>query len=154
MPLRLVTELTATDRRLLARALDGFVPAEVFDVHTHLFHTRHFAAGARPVFLNEDRGYGLRDFDEAMALWMPQRKIEGLFFGYPSAGNDRAGENAWLREQIGPGLATTNSRALVLAAPSDDPLEVRRLLTSGVFVGIKPYRLYADVPDTREAEIE
>jgi glutamate-1-semialdehyde 2,1-aminomutase len=154
MPLRLVTELTATDRRLLARALDGFVPAEVFDVHAHLFHTRHFADGRRPVFLDEDRGYGLGDFEEAMTLWMPERKVEGLFFGYPSAGNDRAGENAWLREQITPGVASTNSRALVLAAPTDDPEEVRRLLTGGVFVGIKPYRLYADVPDTREAEIE
>jgi glutamate-1-semialdehyde 2,1-aminomutase len=154
MPLRLFTELTATDRRLLAGALDGFVPAEVFDAHTHLFHTRHFAAGQRPVFLDEDRGYGLGDFEEAMALWMPGRNVEGLFFGYPSAGNDRVGENAWLREQISPGVTSTNSRALVLAAPSDDPQEVRRLLSGGVFVGIKPYRLYADVPDTREAEIE
>jgi glutamate-1-semialdehyde 2,1-aminomutase len=154
MSLRLVTELTATDRRLLDGALEGFVPEQVFDIHTHLFHTRHFAAGQRPEFLEEDRGYGRADFDAAMALWMPGRKVEGLFFGYPSAGNDRAGENAWLREQVGPGVAQTDSRALVLAAPGDDPAEVRRLLESGVFVGIKPYRLYAEVPDTREAEIE
>src|SRR4051812_19750708 len=137
MPLRLVTELTDTDHRLLAGALEGFVPAQVFDVHTHLFHTRHFVAGNRPVFLEENRGYGRREFDEAMALWMPGREVEGIFFGYPSPGNDRAGENAWLREQIGPGVAQSPSRALVLAAPTDDPHEVRRLLESGVFVGIK-----------------
>jgi glutamate-1-semialdehyde 2,1-aminomutase len=27
-------------------------------------------------------------------------------------------------------------------------------MSTGVFIGIKPYRLYAEVPDTREAEIE
>ncbi|HCN76225.1 MAG TPA: class III aminotransferase [Verrucomicrobiales bacterium] len=151
MPLRLVTELSETDRKLLHRAIDGFVPAKIFDAHTHLFHSRHFAEGKRPVFLDEDRGYGMADFQAAMKLWMPGREVEGLFFGYPSAGNDRVGENAWVQSQID---ASTNSRALVLAAPMDDPDEVRRLMSTGVFVGIKPYRLYADVPDTKEAEIE
>ncbi len=151
MSLKLVTELNDTDRKLLHRALDGFVPEKVFDVHTHLFHSRHFAEGKRPVFLDEDRGYGMADFQAAMKLWMPGREVEGLFFGYPSAGNDRAGENAWVQSQID---MSTKSRALVLAAPTDDPVEVRRLMSTGVFVGIKPYRLYADVPDTKEAEIE
>jgi glutamate-1-semialdehyde 2,1-aminomutase len=151
MSLKLVTELNDTDRRLLSHALDGFVPEQVYDIHSHLFHTRHFAEGKRPVFLDADRGYGRRDFDEAMTRWMPGRKVEGLFFGYPSAGNDRAGENAWVQSQVD---LTTNSRALMLVAPTDDQAEVRRLMSSGVFVGIKPYRLYADVPDTREAEIE
>lgn len=154
MPLQLCTQLTATDERLLARCLDGFLPSRIYDIHTHLFHTRHFAPGTRPAFLDENRGYGLRDFNQAMARWMPERKVEGLFFGYPRGGNDRGGENAWLREQIEPCVATTNSRALVLAAPQDDAAEVRRLLQTGVFIGIKPYRLYADVPDTNEATVE
>ncbi len=82
---------------------------------------------------------------------MPGREVEGLFFGYPSPDNDRAGENAWVQSQIDP---TSNSRALVLAAPEDNQEQVRRLIATGTFVGIKPYRLYANVPDTREAEIE
>lgn len=151
MSLRLVTELNDTDRKLLHRAIEGFVPAKVFDAHTHLFHSRHFAQGNRPPFLDEDRGYGMDDFRAAMRLWMPGREVEGLFFGYPSAGNDRIGENAWVQSQVD---VSTNSRALVLAAPTDDPAEVRRLMSTGVFVGIKPYRLYANVPDTKEAEIE
>jgi glutamate-1-semialdehyde 2,1-aminomutase len=151
MSLKLVTQLNDMDLKLLHRALEGFVPEQIFDAHTHLFHSRHFAPGNRPGFLDEDRGYGMTDFQEAMQRWMPGRKVEGLFFGYPSAGNDRNGENAWVQSQID---MTTPSRALVLTAPTDDPAEVRRLLSSGVFVGIKPYRLYADVPDTKEAEIE
>ena len=154
MPLSLVTKLNASDEKLLSRAVDGFVPRRVFDAHTHLFHTRHFAPGRRPEFLDENRGYGIADFQEAMSRWLPGREVEGLFFGYPSAGNDRAGENAWLRRQIEPLIASTRSRALVLAAPEDDPAETRRLLETGVFIGIKPYRLYAAVPDTREAQIE
>ena len=154
MPIELCLQLTDADERMLQRCLAGFLPDRVFDIHTHLFHTRHFAPGTRPAFLGENRGYGLKDFDDAMARWMPGRAVEGLYFGYPRAGNDRAGENAWLREQIAPVVKTTNSRALVLAAPGDDPAEVRRLLASGVFIGIKPYRLYADVPDTNEAPIE
>lgn len=154
MSLQLCQQLNATDTKLLSRALDGFVPERIFDIHTHLFHTRHFAAGKRPAFLDADRGYGLGDFQEAMGRWLPGRRVEGLFFGYPSAGNDRAGENAWLHSQIGPVRESGASRALVLAAPEDDPEAVHRLLAGGVFVGIKPYRLYAPVADTREAPIE
>ncbi len=154
MSLQLVTELAESDRQLLERAVDGFVPAEIFDVHAHLFHSRHFAEGKRPAFLEENRGYGLRDFDEAMARWLPRRKVEGLFFGYPSAGNDRTGENAWLHDQVAAGVRSSNNRALILAAPEDEPATVRRMLEGGVFIGIKPYRLYADVDDTRQATIE
>ena len=149
--LKLVTDLKDIDRKQRSRALDGFVPDKVFDVHTHLFHSRHFAQGKRPEFLDENRGYGMADFQAAMKLWMPGRQVEGLFFGFPSMGNDRVGENAWVQSQVD---VSANSRALVLTAPTDDPAEVRRLMSTGVFVGIKPYRMYADVPDTKEAEIE
>lgn len=149
--MKLVTQLTDSDRQLLSRAIEGFVPDKVFDIHAHLFHTRHFATGHCPIFLDADRGYGMEEFQAAMRLWMPGREVEGLFFGYPSAGNDRVGENTWVHSQV-EGL--TNSQALVLTSPKDDPAEVRRLMSAGTFVGIKPYRLYADVPDTKEAEIE
>ena len=154
MPIRLVTEPTDKDRALLARCAKDFLPQRIYDIHSHLYHTRHFAPGTMPGFLDANSGYGLRDFNEAMARWMPGRAVEGLFFGYPRGGNDRAGENAWLREQIEPVVKTTNSRVLVLAAPNDDQAEVRRLIESGTFIGIKPYRLYADVADTNEAPIE
>lgn len=154
MSLSLVTELNERDRHLLQQVTEGFLPHRIYDIHAHLFHSRHFAPGKKPVFLEDNRGYGLADFQEAMARWMPGREVEGLFFGYPSAGNDRAGENEWLRDQVAPTVVTTNNRALVLAAPGDDREAVQRLLDSGVFIGIKPYRLYAEVEDTREASVE
>ncbi len=154
MTLQLISQLSDIDSTLLNRCIEGFLPKRIYDIHAHLFHTRHFAPGTMPGFLEANRGYGMRDFNEALARWMPAREVDGLFFGYPRAGNDRAGENAWLREQVEPLVETTNSRALVLAAPDDAPAEVRRLLKSGVFIGIKPYRLYSDMADTDEATIE
>ncbi len=55
MTLTLVTELNEGDRRLLERAVKGFVPQRVFDIHAHLFHTRSFAPGKRPEFLDANR---------------------------------------------------------------------------------------------------
>lgn len=154
MPAQLVTRLNDSDRQLAARALDDFVPDSVFDAHAHLFHARHFGRAHRPGFVEAERGYSLSDYQQALARWMPGRRVEGLFFGFPSPDNDRAGENAWLSEQVGPAAAAGNSRALVLAAPQDDAGAVQRLCEGGSFVGIKPYRLYAPVADTREATIE
>lgn len=151
MSLRVCTELTPADLRLLDRAIEGFLPRQIYDVHTHLTHTRHFAPGTRPGFLEENFGYGMREFHAAMARWMPGRSVEGLFFGFPCRGNDRAGENAWLCQQV---AGCGNSRALFLASPDDGVDEVRRWLNQSPFVGIKPYRHYANVPDTNEASIE
>ena len=154
MPIQLCTALTPADERLVRDATDGFVPAEVFDIHTHLFHTRHFAEGKRPVFLPPDTGFGFADYQMAAARWLPGRKMEGLFFGYPSADNNRAGENEWLAGEIGPLRADSNNRALALVAPGDDPGATRRFVREHRFAGLKPYRLYAPVADTAQARIE
>src|SRR3954453_16709253 len=97
--MQLVTELTPADLEHV-RSLEDFVPAQIFDAHTHLFHTRHFAPGKRPEFLPPDTGFGLAAYREAVARWLPGRQVDGLFFGYPSAGNDRRGENAFLAAEM------------------------------------------------------
>jgi glutamate-1-semialdehyde 2,1-aminomutase len=151
---KLVTRLTEADRRLVARAVEGFVPERVFDLHAHLFHTRHFAEGKRPSFLQVDTAFGISAWRSALGRWLPGRKIEGLFFGFPSAGNDRAGENEFLAGEIDPVRGRTNHRALALVAPEDDPAIVRAFVRHHGFVGLKPYRLYASMEDTAQAEIE
>ncbi len=154
MPIKLVTDLTDSDRRLLARALEDFVPPRVFDMHTHFFHSRHFAAGKRPEFLEPDTGYGMRQWKAALDRWLPGREKHGLFFGYPSAGNDRAGENRFVAEQVALLGADSPSRALMLVSPEDDPGKVRETMRERGFVGIKPYRLYAPFEDTTQVRIE
>lgn len=149
----LVTELTPADRALVA-SLDDFLPAHLFDAHAHLYHTRHFAEGKRPAFLPADTAFGLHTYHAALQRWLPNRRVDGLFFGYPSAGNDRRGENAFLAAEMAALPAGSPTRALVLAAPTDDPGYVRELLATPHFVGLKPYRLYAPFADTTQVGIE
>ena len=154
MPIQFVPQLAKADQALMHQAVDGFVPREVFDAHTHIFHSRHFAEGKRPEFIPADTAFGLRQFNETMTRWLPGRVVHGMFFGYPSAGNDRAGENAFVAGEIAAARTTGISRALALLAPEDDPAWARQLIARHRFVGIKPYRLYARVTDTAQAAIE
>ena len=154
MPIQLVTELNESDRRLVARASDGFVPRRVFDLHAHLFHTRHFAAARRPEFLPADTGFGQAQWEEALQRWLPGRELHGLFFGFPSAGNDRVGENRFVAEQVALFGQGSTSRGLMLVSPEDDPGRVRETLRERGFIGIKPYRLYAPFTDTTQVRIE
>ncbi|MBM3858405.1 MAG: aminotransferase class III-fold pyridoxal phosphate-dependent enzyme [Verrucomicrobia bacterium] len=148
--MRFCDQLTEPDVRLVKTRLDDFVPREVFDAHVHIFHSRHFAEGKRPEFIPADTAFGLRQFNEAMSRWLPGRVVRGLVFGYPSPGNDRAGENAFVAGEV----AGSGSRALALLAPEDDPSRARQLIAQHRFVGIKPYRLYAPVADSAQATIE
>ena len=154
MSLHFCDQLTEADARLVKIRLDDFVPREVFDAHTHLFHSRHFAEGKRPEFVPADTAFGLKRFNETMNRWLPGRVVNGLFFGYPSPGNDRAGENEFVAGEIAAVRNSSVSRALALLAPEDDPAWARQLVAKHCFVGIKPYRLYAPVADTAQAKIE
>jgi glutamate-1-semialdehyde 2,1-aminomutase len=136
------------DQRLL-QELTKFVPAEVFDAHAHLV----MPAANLPPHLDGQR-FGLNEYRRMVGSWLPGRQTGALVFGFPSRDNDRGAINRWIGEEIaqaeGPGLF----RGLVLTAPQDDPGQVEALLRGGVFVGIKPYHLYAPMADTRQAAIE
>lgn len=151
--MKLVRTLLDSDRKLIREQIDSFVPAEVFDAHTHFFHTRHFAEGKRPVFLDADRGYGRAEWHEALSRWLPGRRLEGLFFGFPSAANDRVGENEFVAGEVAKFGDNSPTRGLALVSPEDDPGRVRDLVRERGFVGLKPYRLYAPVADTTQARI-
>ncbi len=154
MSMRFCDQLTEADTRLIKTRLDDFVPSEVFDAHTHIFHSRHFAEGKRPEFIPANTAFGLRHFNDTMSRWLPGRVVNGLFFGYPSSGNDRVGENEFVAGEIAAVRNDSVSRALALLAPGDDPAWARQLIAKRRFVGIKPYRLYASVADTAQAKIE
>lgn len=154
MPIKLITELTDSDRRLMVHAADGFVPQRVFDMHAHFFHSRHFAEGKRPEFLAPDTGYGRAQWQEALGRWLPGRELHGLFFGYPSAGNNRVGENRFVAEQVALFGKDSSSRGLMLVSPEDDSGMVRETMRERGFVGIKPYRLYAPFADTTQVRVE
>ena len=152
--MQLCEQLTEADIRLVRTRLDDFVPSEIFDAHVHLFHSRHFSEGSRPPFIPSDTPFGQSEFNKTMAQWLPGRSVHGLFFGYPSPGNDRSGENEFLAGELAPNQNDCLSRGLALLSPEDDPDRARRAIAAHRFAGIKPYRLYAPVADTSQARIE
>lgn len=154
MSISLVTQLSSADKQMVREACDDFVPEKVFDIHTHLFHSGNFAEGKKPEFLETDTGYGIKDYREALARWLPGRQVEGLFFGYPSPGNDRVSENDWVASQLDQHPEQALSRKLALVSPEDGEEATRKLIEKRGFNGIKPYRLYAPVEDTTQARIE
>ena len=152
--MKLCDQLLPSDLRLVQERLADFVPQQVFDIHAHLFHTRHFAEGKRPAFLPADTAFGVAAYKVALSAWLPGRNVEGLFFGYPSPGNDRLGANRWLAAELKARPNPGNRRALALVSPQDDPAETRRQIQELGLVGIKPYHVYAPVAETLEAAIE
>lgn len=152
--MRLCNQLTSADERMVREATEGFVPEEVYDIHAHIFHSGHFAEGSRPAFLTPDTGYGISEYRSALARWLPGRRVNGLFFGYPSAGNNRVGENEFVASQLAAHPELSLSRKIALVSPADGEEATRRLVTEKKFNGIKCYRLYAPVADTKQARIE
>ena len=105
------------------------------------------------MFLDEDRGYGLRDFDEALSRWMPGHRSRGCSSAIPAAEMTATGRMPgcgsrlhrwWSRQLPRPGAGRARRRSGRGRPPDGE----RRLF------GIKPYRLYAELENTNEATIE
>jgi len=145
--MKLVGQLSPLDRRLV-RELAAFVPSEVFDSHAHLITP---AANLSPHL--QGQTLGLDRYLADVTRWLPTKKLGALAFGFPSKDNDRTHINAWMEAQLRGGAAHGTFRGLVLASPADDPATVAAQLAGGVFVGIKPYHVYAPLEDTRQAKL-
>ena len=144
------TEPTAADSRLIDQ-LAEFLPDQIFDIHGHLFHPKHCAPEKCPGAFDASTVWDLNSYFAAMKNRLPKRDVAGLFFGYPSRLVDHAHANEWIAADV---AKDTSSRALAVASPDDDPTQVRDLIARKNFVGIKPYHVYATLPDTMQAKIE
>lgn len=149
--MKIATELTDADRKL-ARSLEDFVPAEIYDIHTHPWNAAHFPdtiykwLGGHPLL-------GCKEHRAAIDRIVPGRKVHGLWFGFPEPKADRAVINAWVADEVRRN-GTPLSRALALVSPKDDPAATLELLRRERFVGIKVYHLYAARQDTFNAALE
>lgn len=141
---------------MLARELAGFVPARVFDAHAHLVSRRHYPSGEWPEHLaGAPDTVGLAEYRAAMECLHPGgRTVGGLFFGLAFEG-DRAANNALVRAAVAAARDDgLEAYGQLLVSPGDDPEWVRDEVRRGGFVGLKPYRTLAPVPDTMAADIE
>lgn len=138
------------DRELFEQDLASFVPPRLFDAHAHLYEKRQFL-GERPALVEsgpDSVGWGV--YQELMIQMLPQRRINGLFFGWPVAGLDTVAANAFL---INEARRDSCSHALMIVQPDMDPEFIRETVRREGLMGLKCYHCYASEHPTFEATI-
>ncbi len=150
--MKYVDILTPRDQELAAKAAAGFLPAEIFDIHTHSYHQDHFPPGTFK-FLEGKQALGCVEHRTALQRYLPAPTMHGLYFGIPNKVADRPAINAWIADDVR-AHGTALSRALMVVSPNDPQAEVAASLRSGKFCGLKVYHCYSNRPDTMNASIE
>ncbi|MCY3665487.1 MAG: amidohydrolase family protein, partial [Gemmatimonadetes bacterium] len=130
------------DRRLWERELEDFVPATVYDMHTHMWSEDHRGSltGA-PTGLREEIDY--QDHLDWAAKLYPGRAFHMLVLGTPMPGMDAAGHNAWMAAQL---AADPESAINMMVTPDMTPEYVAAQVDEYGFLGLKPYRTFAPDP--------
>ena len=140
-------EYTDFDREIWERELADFVPDALYDMHAHIWsdeHTGQADASSQGLRLPIDLGDHL---DWAARLY-PGREIHYLMLAPPAQGMDVDGHNRWLAGQM---AQDPKSGANMAVTPDMSPQRVAGEVAAGGFVGLKPYRTFAD--DPAEADI-
>lgn len=142
-----MTELQPVDQRIWEEELDAFVPAHVFDAHTHLwndcFADTH-PDPTSPLRQNVD----VASLGAVSAGLFPDRTVDFLLLATPLPGIDVDGHNAWMGEQA---QLAPASRAAALVTPDMTASALDALIRRHGFSGMKPYRSFA--PDPAQARI-
>jgi len=150
---RIVThfELSEKDREVVDRVVEGFVPARIFDFHTHLLRGADFTDANRPQFVDPGVVMDAEALRQGLEVWLPKRDVRALCFGIPARKVDTSTINEWVAKEA---AAQSGWRALALARPDDDPETVSARLSSGHFAGLKVYHLFAERTDSFNCEVE
>jgi predicted TIM-barrel fold metal-dependent hydrolase len=157
MPLEPPVKLNDVDRRIWSEELDGFVPDRVFDVHTHVYR---WAFNTDPNKENTSyaaivrQGFGQSDpaiLDALDSALLPRRQVSRLSFGWPFWPScDFEAGNRFVAEQT---RQRPDSGALMLVQPSMSAEYLQDQIATQGFLGLKPYRFFAQSGDTVECRI-
>jgi len=151
------SELADIDRRIWREELDEFVPARIFDVHTHVyrwdFNTDPAKNSGRlydqigSVYPVSDR----RRLDHYDELLMPGRQVSRLSFGFPFPnGCDFDAANRYVAKETANDPA---SAGLMLVHPTMTEENLEEQLHALNLMGFKPYRFYATTGDPVQCRI-
>lgn len=144
--------VTDQDRELFARELESFVPQVIFDAHAHCYSTRHFKPEGVTTFLKAGpRDAGIGEFRRCMGEMIPGRKIEGLFFPYPSLAVDTEQANGYLAAEL---KGNPGSLGQMLITPEMDAEFIREVVRRDKLVGLKCYHVYSPTSPTWESAIK
>ena len=152
--MKIETELNAVDLSLLAEATEGFVPAQVLDIHGHVVEPSGYAPTTLGPHLN---GWTIspRSYRAAMELILPGGRLkEALLFPFPAREHNRPMVNEWMYREIAGLDDSFRASGLAIVGPKDDPGPAAEAMAAGRCVGLKPYHLYAWPGDTTQAGVE
>ena len=152
--MKIETELTAVDKLLLAEATDGFLPAQICDIHAHVMEPSGYAPTTLGPHLN---GWTISPsvYRAAMELILPAGRLTGaVYFPMPARQHDRPAVNRWMYQEIATQPGSFFARGLAVVGPNDDPEVTEAAMAAGRCHGLKPYHFYAGLPDTTQVTVE
>ncbi len=131
------------DREIWAAELENFVPARVFDAHTHIWNER-FATAATP-----ESGLRLNCGPGELQRWsemiFPGRETHFFLLATPLPAIRQPEYRDWCIEA---GRRDPANAVAVIAAPEITPEALAEAARKGEIRGLKPYRCYAPDQDT------
>ncbi len=144
------------DTQIWQDELDGFVPMQIHDAHTHLYRWCDSTAPENEnpllkVIYGDPEGT-LEDLKKVDEVLMPDRKVVSRFaMGFPFEYCNFETANEFVRLQIGD---DTNSGAFALVSHKTTDERLESMMTEEGFVGVKPYRFYSITNDPVNCRIE
>lgn len=150
-PPALLWTLQPQDADFFERELNAFVPPRVYDMGCHLWRQSDWQ-GQEPAMVQAGpEAMTLEIYRERMGWILPNRKVHGLFFPFPTTfPNDPGPCNAWISEQI---RKDPLSRGQFYVRPTDDPEWVRAEVKRLGLRGFKPFAGFTGRADITHAEI-
>ena len=130
------------DRQIWEAELEEFVPAEVYDMHTHMWsdeHKGHLTGPPKGLRLEID----YQDHLAWAAKLYPGRQLHYLVLGTPMPGMDAEGHNDWMAAQM---AADPLSAVNMMVTPDMTPEYVAAQVKKPGLWGLKPYRTFAPDP--------
>lgn len=157
VPLHHVWEYTDVDRAFWQEHLEGWMPEEIIDAHTHVVNP---ARRAKPVTEEQRKQMWVAEVSRPMdpeaaarcdGIVFPGRKATRVVMGHPNLAYDIEGMNA----DTSRFCVEHGWHGLVVSPPSWSAEKVERELDRPGIIGLKPYyQLLGYDPATRDKHIE
>lgn len=134
--------LTKTDRKIWEEELADFLPAEIIDVHTHLWNER-FAGENKDADSILRMNADLEDLQNFSRMIFPGREVHYLIMGTPLSGIDFEGHNNWI---AGEASRDPESLSAMIVTPQMSPEYLSSMIEKKHFKVFKPYRIFVEDP--------
>jgi hypothetical protein len=134
-------EVKDVDRKVYRESLQDFLPAQIIDIHTHVWKAEHQKIGADafsrvvswPARVAKDNP--VEDLVEGYTLLLPGKTVTPLMFASVYDADSMDGMNGYVSECA----ARTKFPALVYAHPSWTGSDLLKRIKAGNFLGAKVY---------------